>query len=265
MVSPLSREGVTLEIDGPLASRPYVAMTLKMMEQWSGGLVYKEEDAPDSKVSYRCFLPGLQQYQARNYAVEPDASTASYFFAAAAVTNGRVRVNGLGSTSLQGDMGFVDVLRQMGCAVEQTESYTEVRGPERLRGVDVDMNAISDTAMTLAAIAPFASTKTTIRNIGNIRLKETDRIHAVVTELKRLGVEVEEFKDGLAIMPASTLNPAAVETYDDHRMAMSFSVTGLRASGLVIRHPACVSKTVPDFYTRFATLYRQDGGQAIYC
>ena len=268
MVSPLSANGVEIGIVGPLASRPYVDMTLRMMRQWSEGLRYKvtdDERRPPGGITFRCRLEGGQRYLAQAYRVEPDASAASYFFAAAAVTGGRARVDGLGRGSLQGDLAFVDVLRQMGCFVEQTEAYTEVRGPEKLRGVDVDMNAISDTAMTLAAIAPYASSPTTIRNVANIRLKETDRIHAVAMELQRLGVDVRELDDGLVIQPAASLKPEAIETYDDHRMAMSFSVTGLRTPGIVILNPACVSKTVPDFYTRFSALYRQDGGHAIYC
>lgn len=262
MIAPLSREGVVIEIVGPLASRPYVALTLRMMEQWSDGLKYEEQDPKNlpEDLSYRCAIPGGQSYGARQYSVEPDASTASYFFAAAAATCGRARVEGLGAASLQGDIRFVDVLRDMGCEIEQTATYTEVRGPTTLHGVDVDMNAISDTVMTLAAIAPFADSPTTIRNVANIRVKETDRIHAVATELRRLGVVVLEHKDGLTIQPAASLNPAEIQTYDDHRIAMSFAITGLRSPGVVIRDPACVAKTVPDFYTRFQALYQHGRG-----
>jgi 3-phosphoshikimate 1-carboxyvinyltransferase len=233
-----------------------------MMEQWSSELKYKENGPTDLPlgISYRCAIPGGQHYRAQNYEVEPDASTASYFFAAAAVTGGRVKVEGLGSASMQGDIRFIDVLQDMGCKIEQTPTATEVRGPETLHGINVDMNAISDTVMTLAAIAPFADSPTTIRNVANIRMKETDRIHAVVTELRRLGVIVHEREDGLTIEPAHSLHPAEITTYDDHRIAMSFAVTGLRSPGIVIRNPSCVTKTVPDFYTRFQALYQHGRG-----
>jgi 3-phosphoshikimate 1-carboxyvinyltransferase len=260
MVAPFSGEGVDVEIIGPLASQPYVDMTLRIMEQWSDELRYEESDTPGAEdgITFRCWIPAGQTYLPHNYLVEPDASSASYFFAAAAVTGGRVRVEGIGQDALQGDIGFVDVLREMGCEVEQTYSYTEVRGPGRLKGVDVDMNGISDTVMTLAAIAPFASSRTTIRNVANIRVKETDRLRATATELRRLGVEVEELADGLVIQPAASLRPAEIETYDDHRMAMSFAVTGLMAPGIVIKDPGCVAKTVPDFFTRFQALTYRD-------
>jgi 3-phosphoshikimate 1-carboxyvinyltransferase len=201
-----------------------------------------------------------QRYRSRQYTVEPDASNASYFFAAAALTGGRVRVPGLTPQSLQGDVRFVDVLRAMGCAVSVHSGPDgegiEVRGPDRLRGVEVDMNAISDTAQTLAAIAPFAAEPVTMLNIGHIRLKETDRIAAIVTELRRLGARVEEGPDWIKVYP-SALSPAAVETYDDHRMAMAFAVTGLRVPGLRIRNPGCTAKTFPDYFERFEALYER--------
>lgn len=247
LVSPLSADGVEIQIEGELASRPYVEITLRMLEQWG---------ARAENEGLRVFrIPGGQRYRAQAYRVEPDATGASYFFAAAAVTGGRVRVPGIGRTSLQGDVAFVDILRQMGCQVELAEGFVEVRGPEQLHGVDVDMNGISDTVMTLAAIAPFADSPTTIRNVAHTRHKETDRIHALAAELARLGVRVEERDDGLTIHPAKEIEPAVVETYDDHRMAMSFAVAGLRAPGIAIRDPGCVAKTFPDFFHRFAGLY----------
>jgi 3-phosphoshikimate 1-carboxyvinyltransferase len=246
MAAPGSRDGVTIGIEGDLASKPYVDITLRMMRAWG---------VEASNEAYRRFhVPGGQTYTARDYAVEPDASGASYFFAAAAVTGGRVRVPGLSADSLQGDAAFVDVLEGMGCAVERGTDYLEVCGPTRLCAVDVDMNAISDTVMTLAAIAPLAGGPTTIRNVRNIRFKETDRLAAVATELRRLGVEVEEREDGLTIQPAASLTPAEIETYDDHRMAMSFAITGLRAPGISIQDPGCVAKTFPDFFRRLNAL-----------
>jgi len=244
LIAPLSREGVEITLTGELVSEPYVEITLRMMEQWGAGL--------QKPKSFR--IPGGQAYRAQTYHVEPDASSASYFFAAAAVTAGRVRVPGLGRNALQGDIAFVDVLAQMGCAVEKADDYIEVRGPERLRGVDVDMNGISDMVMTLAAIAPFADGPTTIRNVAHIRHKETDRIQALATELRRIGAIVEEREDGLLIYPPTHIQPAVIETYDDHRMAMSFAITGLRAPGIAIRDPECVGKTFPDFFDRLDDL-----------
>jgi 3-phosphoshikimate 1-carboxyvinyltransferase len=199
---------------------------------------------------YRTFhVPGCQEYCARDYVVEPDASGASYFFALAAVTGGRVRVHHLGSNSAQGDVHFVDILEQMGCVVTREANAIEVRGPKQLRGVDVDMVAISDTVQTLAAIAPLAADPVTIRNVAHIRHKETDRIAAAVAELRRLGVDVSESDDGLTIRPSRVL-PGTVETYDDHRMAMSFAILGSAVPGIAIRDPGCVAKTFPDFFDR---------------
>jgi 3-phosphoshikimate 1-carboxyvinyltransferase len=185
--------------------------------------------------------------------VEPDASGASYFLAAAALTGGRVRVPGLGSASSQGDLGFVEVLEEMGCEAEIGANYVEVRGPERLRGIEVDMNEISDTMITLAAIAPFASSPTIIKNVAHTRTQETDRIAAVARELTRLGVEVEENSDGLKITPGA-VSPGTVRTYDDHRMAMAFSLLGLVVPGIRIQNPSCVTKTLPDYFQRLEAL-----------
>jgi len=164
------------------------------------------------------------------------------------VTGGRVLVPGLGSRSLQGDLGFVRVLERMGCEVRQTATETEVTGPPALSGIEIDMSNLSDTAQTLGAIAPFAKGPTRVTGIGFIRRKETDRVGAVVAELKRLGVRAEEEDDGFVVYPGVP-QPGDVETYDDHRMAMSFAVTGLAAPGIRIRNPACVSKTFPEFFT----------------
>ena len=182
----------------------------------------------------------------REYPIEPDASSASYFWAAAAIAGERVTVSGLNRTSLQGDVRFVDVLAQMGCRVEECEAGITVHGG-KLRGVDVDMNDISDTVMTLGAVACFAEGPTTIRNVAHIRHKETDRIAALATELRKLGAEVEERDDGLTITPRP-LTGCAVDTYNDHRMAMSLALVGLKVPGVVIRNPGCVAKTYPGFW-----------------
>jgi 3-phosphoshikimate 1-carboxyvinyltransferase len=243
MVGPCTPQGLEIEVEGDLVSKPYVELTVQAMQAF-GARVEREDD-------HRFVVPGGQGYRARDYTVEPDASAASYFFALAAVTGGRVRVRNLGSGSAQGDTRFVDVLEQMGCRITRSVNALTVEGPPRLRGVNVDMNAISDTVQTLAAIAPLASGPVVIRNVAHIRHKETDRIHALVTELRRLGVVVEEFPDGLAVYP-SLVRSGTVQTYDDHRMAMSFAVLGCRVPGIVIDNPGCVAKTFPDFFERLA-------------
>ena len=186
------------------------------------------------------------------YEVEADASAASYFFAIAAITGGKVRVAGIGSDSLQGDVRFVDVLKAMGCKVTIGADWTEVEGGA-LRGVDVDMGEMPDVVQTLAAVAVFAQCKTRVRIVKNMRIKETDRITAVVNELRRMGVSAIEFEDGFEIEP-SPPQPANIETYDDHRMAMSFALIGLRVPGIVIKNPECVSKTFPDYFQRLEAL-----------
>jgi 3-phosphoshikimate 1-carboxyvinyltransferase len=246
LAAPYAREGIEVEVVGDLVSKPYLPMTAAVMAAF--GVTADIDDVSWRRLGVRAG----QRYTGRVYQIEPDASNASYFFAAAAVTGGRVRVNGLGRDSTQGDLGFVEVLGAMGADVEMGDDYTEVRGPAdgALRGVDLDLGPISDTAQTLAAIAPFAAGPTTIRGIAHARLKETDRVAALASELRRLGQEVAEFPDGLHITPRP-IQPADVETYEDHRMAMSFAVTALRAPGVRLRDPGCVAKTFPAF---FATL-----------
>ena len=173
--------------------------------------------------------------------------------AAAAVTGGRVTIPGLGSSSPQGDLRFAEVLERMGCAVEIGEDRVEVQGPRRLRGVEVDMNSFSDTMITLSAIAPFAEGPTTVRNVEHTRHQETDRISAVANELSRLGAKVQENRDAIRIIPQK-VRPTLVRTYDDHRMAMGFAVTGLVATGVRIQNPACVTKTFPDYFRKLDAL-----------
>jgi 3-phosphoshikimate 1-carboxyvinyltransferase len=246
MIAPYAQEDTIIEVDGTLVSESYINMTLRVMEQF--GVQVSRND------SRRFHIEAGQRYRALPYTVEPDASNASYFFAAAAITGGRVRVNYLSKHSCQGDIHFVDVLEAMGCQVTATDHYLEVVGPAaELKGIDVDLNDMSDLVQTLAAIAPFASSPLTIRNVEHIRWKETERIKAVVTELQRLGVEVEEFPDGMRIQPGP-VTPAQVQTYNDHRMAMAFAVTGLRVPGIVIQDPACTQKTFPDFFDRFLAM-----------
>jgi 3-phosphoshikimate 1-carboxyvinyltransferase len=244
MALPYARETTSVEVDGTLVSRPYVAMTLAVMEAFgvqAGNRKFQRFDVRPAR------------YTGRDYRIEPDASAASYFFAAAAITGGTVTVEGLGTESLQGDVAYVDVLEHMGCTVVRDRDATTVTGGP-LRGVDVDMNAISDTVMTQAVVAMFASGMSRIRNVGHIRHKETDRIAAVATELRKLGATVDEREDGLVLFPPETITPARIATYDDHRMAMAFALAGLKADGITILDPACVAKTYPGFWDDLARL-----------
>jgi 3-phosphoshikimate 1-carboxyvinyltransferase len=243
LAAPYAREGVVVDVAGDLVSKPYLPMTAAVMAAF--GVAAEIDTADWSRLAV---APG-QRYTGRVFPIEPDASNASYFFAAAAVTGGRVRVDGLGRDSTQGDLRFVDALAAMGADVQIGAEFTTVQGPPNgdLRGVDLDLGPISDTAQTLAAIAPFATGPTTIRGVAHARLKETDRVAALATELRRLGQEVAEFPDGLRITPRPIV-PATIDTYDDHRMAMSFAVTALRAPGVRLRDPGCVAKTFPEFF-----------------
>ncbi len=238
MAAPCAQGPVELVVEGELVSKPYVAMTLEVMKAF--GVAVAQEGFE------RFLLDGAQRYAARHYAIEPDASAASYFFAAAAVTGGQATVEGLSRNSLQGDVAFCDCLAQMGCEVCYGEQSITVRGG-RLRGIEVDMNAISDTVQTLAAVALFAEGPTTVTRVGHIRHKETDRIAALATELRKLGAGVDERPDGLTIRPGA-LHGAEIDTYDDHRMAMSLALPGLRIPGVVIRDPECTAKTYPGFF-----------------
>ncbi len=239
LMAALAADGDTaIEIDGDLVSPSYVAMTIRMMNQW--GLFV------ETKCGGRIRVRGHQRTTRANYDTEPDASAASYFWAIAAICGGAVGVLGLTSNSMQGDAGFVELLKQMGCRVEyNVDSITVHGGP--LHGIDVDMNDISDTVMTLGAVACFADGPTTIRNVAHIRHKETDRLSALATELRRIGANVVERDDGLTITPAP-LHGATIATYNDHRMAMSLALVGLKIPGIVIDEPACVAKTYPRFF-----------------
>ena len=245
LIAPYAKNGMEIEVVGK-REMPYIDITLAVMAAFGTQVVNED---------YTYFrIKGGQQYQSRIYNIEPDASNASYFFAAAALTGGRVTVPYLHSDSTQGDVGFIHVLEQMGCQVTVSDTGITVTGPQQLKGIDVDMRTISDTALTLAAIAPFADSKVTIRNIEHTRWQETDRIHAMVTELRKLGVSVVEHQDGLEISPAP-ITPVAIDTYEDHRVAMAFSLVGLKANGIRINDPECVSKTFPNYFQVFQELY----------
>jgi 3-phosphoshikimate 1-carboxyvinyltransferase len=249
MVAPYAAQDVLIRINGELLSRPYVDMTIKVMR--SLGVEVLASDDYD-----RFVVPSTQRYRAEQIMIEPDASAATYFWAAAAITGGRVGITGLTRQSLQGDVAFVDVLESMGCQVQEHENALAVQGPPPggLRGIDVDLNAMPDAAQTLAVVALFAAGPTRIRNIANLRIKETDRLAALESELMRLGAQVDLTEDSLTITPPAQIAPAAIETYDDHRMVMSFALAGLAVEGITVKDTACVSKSFPDFFETLATL-----------
>jgi 3-phosphoshikimate 1-carboxyvinyltransferase len=280
LAAPFAAGPVTLRVGGRLISSPYVFMAVQMLQQWglegsyhlagdcadfAGGTAFLGPARFGHAAKGVCFhIPGCQRTESspralRTYEIEPDASAASYFAAAAAITGGRVTIAGIPKHSLQGDVYFVEVLRDMGCTVVRGETGITVHGGP-LHGIDVDMNDISDTVMTLAAVACFAEGPTTIRNVAHIRHKETDRLAALAAELRRVGAEVEEFADEMTITPRP-LHGAEIETYNDHRMAMSIALIGLRVPGVVIKNPGCVAKTYPHFFTdleRLRALTRED-------
>jgi len=268
-VAPCLPAGLRIGFEGTLVSLPYLDMTRRVMEAFGASC------QPDGDRGWRIAASG---YQGRPYAIEPDASAASYFLAAAAITGGAVRVEGLSRRSMQGDVGFADALGRMGCRVAWNDGPEEsitVAG-RAARGIDIDMNAISDTVPTLAVVALFADGPTTIRNVAHIRDKETDRIGDLACELRRLGATVVERADGLTVHPAAAEPPAGtpaagrsaaglegglqgaiVQTYDDHRMAMSLALAGLRVPGVRIADPGCVGKTFPDYWERLAAITRR--------
>ncbi len=236
--APCAASELRIELTDQPVSTPYVDLTISTMRSLGA-------DVAES--GHRFFVVRPGGYEAADLTIEPDASAASYFFAAAAITGGRVRVDGLGRDTVQGDLRFVEVLAEMGADVEIGAHHTQVRGTGELRGIEVDMADISDTAQTLAVVAPFASSPTRVTGIGFIRRKETDRIAAVVDELRRLGIAAAEEDDGFVVHPG-TPQPGVVATYDDHRMAMSFALLGLVHPGIVIDSPSCVSKKFPDYF-----------------
>jgi 3-phosphoshikimate 1-carboxyvinyltransferase len=235
--------GLRIELTTPPVSRPYLDLTAAVMAAFGAEV---RADGP------RAFVVAAGGYRGTSYRVEPDASAASYLFSVAAVCGGRVRIEGLGTASLQGDLRFVDALERMGCAAHRSTDAIEVVGGP-LHGIEADFGPISDTAQTIAAVAAFAEGPTRITGIGFIRRKETDRIAAVVTELRRAGVDAVEEHDGFLVHPGP-LRSATVQTYDDHRMAMSFALLGLRSPGIAIAEPACVAKTFPDYFRVIETM-----------
>jgi len=239
LAAPYADKEVQIEITDKLVSVPYVEMTLRLMRSF--GVSVNHEN-------FRLFHIPRQTYRSPgNIFVEGDASSASYFLAGAAITKGTVTVKGCGTDSLQGDARFAEVLEKMGAKVEWEPQQVKLTG-NSLNGIDVDMNQMPDAAMTLAVAALFASGPTAIRNIYNWRVKETERLQAVSTELRKLGAEVEEGYDYLVIQPPEQIRKAEIDTYDDHRIAMAFSLAACGESPITINNPGCVSKTFPDYF-----------------
>ncbi len=248
LVAPFARAPATLEVSGEVLSKPYVAMTLQVMADFGIGV----EAAND----FSSFAIPRGKYRPLDYRIEGDASNASYFWAAAAVAGGRVTVDNVPVPSLQGDTMLVPLLARMGCEIRQSGAGIMVSSTGELEGISVDMGDMPDVVPTLAVVAAFAEGVTEITNIGHLRIKECDRLHAVVTELARMGCSVEEFADRMTIHGAGgrNLHGADIETYNDHRMAMSMAVAGLRVPGVKICGEGCVAKSFPDFWKRFAAL-----------
>ena len=243
-VAPYAVRDVTIEVLGDLISKPYIDITLAVMQSFGVEM--------ENNNYQRLSVKSGQRYLSQEYSIEADASNASYFLAAAAVTGGSVTLENLGSNSIQGDIRFADVLERMGCTVQRGAAL-QVTGPGHLRGIEADMEAIPDTAQTLAVVAAFADGPSHLTGLASLRVKETDRLKAVAKELPKLGVRVEEGRDDWTITPspAGSYHGSVIDTYDDHRMAMSFAVAGLRIPGVVINDPGCVAKTFPDFWERW--------------
>ncbi len=246
MVAPYAQSPIEIELTTDLNSKPYVDMTIAIMQDF--GVAVERNQYSRFTLHPSSYSPST------NYPIESDASAASYFFAAPAICGGTVKVENISRKSVQGDVAFLDVLKQMGCLVTETDNSIMIQSPSSIVGIDIDMRDIPDTAQTLAAVAPFASSPTRIRGIASARVKETDRVSATCTELKRLGVQVEEHEDGMTIYPCQTFQPANIQTYNDHRMAMAFSLIGLRFDGVTIENPSCVSKTFPNYFEVLETL-----------
>ncbi len=255
MAAPYASGDVLIDVTGGVISKPYLTMTTTMMDSFGVGVLqqFKAPTAPNAK-----FIVAPQRYQAQTYAIEPDASNASYFLAAAAIAGGTVSISNLGTASIQGDARFVEILQQMGCRLDRSADHLALTGPTSatgLRGVDVDLNDMPDMVQTLAVVALFAQNPTTIKNIASLRVKETDRLAALQTELTKLGAAATTTDDTIHIEPPKRIQPAVIETYHDHRMAMSFALAGLNGADIEIQDPDCCRKTFPQYFNRFDALW----------
>ena len=246
MSAPLADGDITIHIEGELVSKPYIDITLDIMAKFGVNVIND---------NYQTFtIIAGQTYQSPGqFLVEGDASSASYFLAAAAIKGGEIKVTGIGKNSIQGDIQFSNALEKMGAEIEWGEDYVLCRKGQ-LNAIDMDFNHIPDAAMTIATAALFAKGTTSIRNVYNWRVKETDRLSAMATELRKVGAEVEEGHDYITITPPTQLKHAAIDTYDDHRMAMCFSLVALSDTAVTINDPNCTSKTFPDYFTKFSEL-----------
>jgi len=245
LAGPYAREEVVIEVSGTLVSRPYVDITLGVMDAFG---------IPVTREGYRWFrIPCGITYQARSYIIEGDVSTASYFWAAAAVTGGSVTTENIRSDTVQGDMGFLKILEKMGCQVKRFDDHVSVIGGH-LTGIEVDMGAMPDMVPTLAAIALFAEGETAIRNVAHLRIKESDRLHAIAQEWQKIGAAVEECEDGLFIQGGCPLAGTSVHSHHDHRIAMSLAVIGRKIKGIEIEEEECVTKSFPAFWSSWDTL-----------
>lgn len=247
MACPLAKNDSKIAVVGTLVSKPYIDITLATMSQFGINVTNNDYVSFDVSGGQTYHSPGTVM-------VEGDASSASYFLAAAAISGSTVRVEGVGQNSIQGDIKFADVLEQMGASVQRSDTWIEVTGPEKLKALDVDLNHIPDAAMTIAVAALFADGTTTIRNIYNWRVKETDRLSAMATELRKVGARVVEGDDFISITPPDEIQEATIDTYNDHRMAMCFSLAALGNAPIHINDPGCVAKTFPDYFERFASI-----------
>lgn len=251
LISPMLKEGMRIHITSEKTDGSYIRITRKMMEYFGVDVMFDGRDY---------VIPENASYKKEHFIIEPDMSAACYFYAAAAITGGCALVRNVHMDNTQGDLKFLEVLQQMGCEVEDTREGIRVKGPVmgELRGISVNMNDFSDQTMTLAAIAPFASDAVLISGIGHIRLQESDRIHGIVTELKRLGIRCEEEDAAITVYPGE-VKQGLVETYEDHRMAMAFSLIGLRAEGIRIDNPSCCRKTFEDYFEILEALCKENG------
>ncbi len=246
MAAPLAKNDLVIRVKGDLVSKPYIDITLHLMKQFGVEVTNNNYQSFEIKAGQHYVSPG-------EVMVEGDASSASYFLAAAAIKGGTVRVYGVGKNSVQGDIRFADTLEQMGATITWGENFIEATAGE-LKGIDVDLNHIPDAAMTIATAALFAEGPTAIRNVYNWRVKETDRLNAMATELRKVGAEVVEGDDFIEITPPETVQSAAIDTYDDHRMAMCFSLAAFGESPITINDPGCTAKTFPTYFELFSKI-----------
>ncbi|MBD3203655.1 3-phosphoshikimate 1-carboxyvinyltransferase [Candidatus Woesearchaeota archaeon] len=242
LAAPYAKEDVVINVAGELASRPYIDITIDIMKSF--GVSVKNYNYEKFKIK------AGQRYEPGEYVIEGDYSSASYFFGLAAINDSKITVKNLRSDSVQGDMGFVDVLEKMGCFVSKKKDKVAIKGTARLKPVKADMNTMPDAVLSLAAAAAFAKGKTIIENIGNLRIKESDRIFSVSNELKKLNIKIEEYKDKLVIYGGDPTGNAQIDTYNDHRIAMAFAIVGTKIPGIVIENPGCVSKSFPEFWEK---------------